>query len=214
MANKKLICFDMDGTLIDADKAHIEAYFKAFKKNNLKKIKKKELVSKFGIVGRLVVKKLYPKLTEKKIKKVIDDHDYFLINETCGYAKPINYAKKIIKSLREKFKIALISNCKRKTMLTILKEAGFDKRWFDLILGSDEIKKPKPAPDAILKAERILKLDAEYMIGDTIYDVKAGKSSKTKTIAVLTGNHTRKMLKKENPDLIIKSVKELKKILL
>ena len=31
-----LICLDMDNTLIDSDKPHIQAYNWAFKKNNLK----------------------------------------------------------------------------------------------------------------------------------------------------------------------------------
>ncbi|MAG50572.1 hypothetical protein CL621_02945 [archaeon] len=210
---KKLICFDMDGTLLDATMSHAKAYFKSIEKNNLRKVSKKKLLFNFGLVGKVVIRKTYPKLSEKEIKKIIKDHFYFLMNETYKSAKPINGVKNTIKSLRKNFKIALISNCNRKSMLILLKKTGFKKEWFDLILGSDGIKNPKPAPDSILKAEKLLKMKAEYMVGDTIYDIKAGKAAKTKTIAVLTGNHTRKRLKKENPYLIVKSVAKLRKIL-
>ncbi len=50
------------------------------------------------------------------------------------------------------------------------------------------------------------------MIGDTIYDIIAGKKAKVKTIAVLTGNHSRKKLQKVNPNLIINGVANLTRL--
>ncbi|MBS7660314.1 HAD hydrolase-like protein [Candidatus Bathyarchaeota archaeon] len=40
-------------------------------------------------------------------------------------------------------------------------------------------------------------------------DVRAGKNSGAKTVAVLSGLFTREELEKENPDLILNSIKEL-----
>ena len=207
-----IICFDLDGTLIDANKAHIAAFNKAFEKNGLKRVSDDKLIFLFGLVGRVLVKKLFPRLPQKEITKLIKDHDYFLVNEMSKHAKQIKGVKGTLKKLKKKHKIALVSNCKHKTILALLKGAKLDRRLFDIILGNDEVHRPKPYPDEILKAERLLHLKADYMVGDTIYDVMAGRKAKVKTIAVLTGVHSRSKLKKQKPYMILKSVNDLLKV--
>ena len=44
----KLVCFDMDNTLVKSDKIHIIAFNKAFQKNNLPKANPKNLKNLFG----------------------------------------------------------------------------------------------------------------------------------------------------------------------
>ncbi len=207
-----LICFDMDNTLVDADKAHLLAYNKAFKKNNLSMVADKELKIRFGKLGKLIVHELFPRLSWKKINKIMEDHHKIIING-AKYMKSFPGVKPVLNKLHENYKFAVISNGRHSEIEAILKAAGFDPGLFDLLVGSDEVKNAKPYPDEIFKAEKILHLKASFMVGDTIYDIIAGKRANVKTIAVLTGNHTRKMLEKENPDYIINSLKDLLKIL-
>lgn len=209
----KLICFDMDHTLVRANKTHIIAFNKAFQKNNLPKIKSKKLKKTFGLVGKKVVKKFFPELSAKQAKKVLDDHDNLVIKETKKYSIPFFGVKRILKKLSKSYKLALVSNCKHKEMIAILKAAGIDKKLFSVIIGNDDVKHGKPYPDEILKAEKLTHLNAEYMVGDSIYDVIAGKGAKAKTIAVITGNHSKKELKKYKPDYIISSLRQLPRIL-
>jgi len=51
------------------------------------------------------------------------------------------------------------------------------------------------------------------MIGDSIYDMLAGKRANVKTIGVLTGHYPRMLLKKQGADYIIKSVNKLPQLL-
>jgi len=209
---KKLICLDLDNTIIRSDKAHIIAYNKAFKKNGLPKVKEALLKKKFGRVGKIILKELFPALKDREINKLIKDHNYFLIKETKKYATIIPGAKAALKKLKKKYRIALVTNCSTITLTALLKGAGIDKKIFDIIIGYDKVLHPKPCPDEIIKAEKLLHLRATYMVGDTIYDILAGKKAKVKVIAVLTGNHTKAMLKKKKPYKIIKSIKDLPKI--
>lgn len=213
ITSKKLICFDMDNTLIDADKLHVTAFNKAFKKNNLKAPNPKKLKKLFGKLGILIVKDLFPKLRHKEILKVLEDHDNFVYKETKKYAKPFKGVKKTLKKLKEEYKLGVISNCKHKEILEILKAAGLEKKLFDVIIGNDDVKHGKPWPDEILKAEKLTHVRAAFMVGDTIYDIMAGKKAKVKTIAVLTGNHSRKMLKKYKPDYTLKGIHEIPKVI-
>jgi phosphoglycolate phosphatase-like HAD superfamily hydrolase len=57
-----------------------------------------------------------------------------------------------------------------------------------------------------------MKVNPEYMVGDSIYDIMAAHKAKIKAIAVLSGHYTREELEKENPFKIIKSLRGLLRI--
>lgn len=64
------------------------------------------------------------------------------------------------------------------------------QNYFDLIVGSDEVEKPKPAPDLVLACCKQLSLLPEevVVIGDSPLDGQMGKEAGVKaTIAVATG---------------------------
>ena len=203
----------MDNTILDSNKAHILAYNKAFEKSGLKKVKPEKLKKLFGLIHIKIIKKNFPKLKLKEIKKIVEDHNYFMMNETKKYIKPFEGVESTLKKLRKKYRLALLSNCSHKEILVSLKAAKLDKNLFDILIGNDEVKHPKPSPDEIIKAEHLLHLKADYMVGDTIYDIMAGKKAGVKTIAVLTGNQSKNLLSKEKPFLILKSVNELPKFI-
>jgi len=208
----EILCFDMDNTLVKSNRLHLFAFRKAFKEYKLPYKTTKEIIDLFGLKGDILIKKLYPKLTQKKIKEIMKYHNKIVIKNAHKYITIIPGVKSTLKKLRPHYKIAVLSNCSHKEIEAILKAAKIDN--YDTLIGTDDVKFAKPAPDEIFKAEKLLHIKKGYMIGDSIYDVKAGKKAKIKTISVTTGDHTIKELKKEKPDKILKSVKELPKYLL
>ena len=56
---KQLLCFDLDQTLVNANKAHIKSYLQAFKKYNVKTVSEKKLMAKFGRVTSQFLPELY-----------------------------------------------------------------------------------------------------------------------------------------------------------
>lgn len=209
-----IICFDLDNTLVKGSNAHILAFEKAFVLHHLPKKTKKGIVKYLSLESTVLVKKLYPSLNQNEIRNVVLDHDKILMQETGKKITAIPGALKALHRLKPHYKLALISNCKHKEILATLAYAKLDTSLFEIIIGNDEVKLPKPAPDEIIKAEQLLHIKKGYMIGDATYDIRAGKKAKLKTIAVLTGHHTIEQLSKENPDAIVKSIADVPKILL
>ena len=210
---KELICLDFDNTIILSDKAHISAYNKAFAKFGLPAISAEKMRKEFGRVGKILVKRMYPNLSHAKLSAIIKEHHRLLVRETAKFARPVPGAIAALKKLRKRYKLAITTNCSKKILFALMKGAGIDRRLFSLCIGHDMVVHPKPAPDEIYKAEHLLHLNAKYMVGDTVYDIMAGKKSKTKVIAVLTGHHSRAKLQKKKPFKIIKSIKELPEII-
>ena len=93
--------------------------------------------------------------------------------------KLMENTKEVLKTIREKkIKIGLVTNT---TKIRTMNELKFHKirNLFDAVVTADDVEKPKPYPDPILKAcEKLNVMPDEVMyIGDTKYDYKAGKSA-------------------------------------
>ena len=61
----------------------------------------------------------------------------------------------------------------------ILLEAAGLRRWFDVVVGGDQVERPKPAPDGVLRAAQELGFDPAQCVyvGDSPLDVGAGRDA-------------------------------------
>lgn len=56
-------------------------------------------------------------------------------------------------------------------------------KYFDVIIGGDDVLNPKPAPDGILKAIEILHPEANILyVGDNPTDIEAGINARVKPV--------------------------------
>ena len=210
-----LVTFDLDETLVSAKRSHWYAFNDAFKKFKLPKITYKRLIPFLnGRHAHQIVKILFPKLSETKIDKVVKEHHKLIGTKYGKYAKQIKGAVPAIKKIKKKYKTGIVTNCTHKEINGLLKGANISKKLFNIIVGKDDVRKSKPAPNELFKAEKLTKTNLVYHVGDSPYDIIAGKKAKTKVIAVLTGVNSRKILSKQKPYKIVKSVKEVPKVIL
>lgn len=209
----KLICFDLDNTLILSDRAHVSAYNYALTKLGLKKKPYNFLVKLFGRPHEEIIKIIAPKISKKIQENLLNLHDEILIKKTYKYSKPIKDISKTLRKLKKDYDLAILSNSIHKNILALLKGAKIDKKLFKFIIGNDDVRHSKPWPDEILKAERLEHHEANFMVGDSIYDIIAGRKAKVHTIAVLTGRYSKRKLIKYKPDFILKSINGLPKLL-
>ena len=145
----KLAIFDMDGTLFDTNDVNYNAYKVALKK--------------YGVSldydyycqycnGRHYTTFL-PELLGEDKEKIEEVHK----NKKKIYADFLNKVKvnerliDILKSLKNEYKIALVTTASRKNTEEILKYTNME-RDFDLILTAEDIMNPKPDPEGFLLA--------------------------------------------------------------
>ncbi len=208
---KKLIIFDLDGTLVNAYPAVVSSVNYTlgqlgFRARSHAAIKKavgwgdKELVAQF--VGE--------KLAGRAIRLYRPHHDRAL--STPGMVKFLPGAKALIKSLHaEGYKLAIATNRPRRFTTLILKNLGMQE-YFDMVLCADQAPRPKPYPDMlniIIKRFKVKKTEALYA-GDMTIDVQTGKRAGVRTVAVTTGSSSLVELKTLKPWLIINRIGQIK----
>jgi phosphoglycolate phosphatase len=107
---------------------------------------------------------------------------------------------------------AVISNKREALSKRVLQELGLS-RYFEVVLGSDSVAEKKPSPEPVLKAMEMLSCSASetVIVGDSTYDIEAGKAAGIRTIAVSYGYRDACLL--QQADRIIAHIAELPRVL-
>ncbi|MBK5112884.1 MAG: HAD family hydrolase [Candidatus Heimdallarchaeota archaeon] len=118
--------------------------------------------------------------------------------------------------LAQDYKVILLTNTSQ-GIIDIAKQRIPEINEFDLILTRDDVKVLKPNAIGLIKAMEILGLEADEVIhiGDQASDIIAGKRAGTMTIAVNdeTMDFYKQHLRNENPDFIIRDLRQLPNLL-
>ena len=213
MNQKKLkvkgILFDLDGTIVDSREAYLEAArtaFTALGREPLENLAALEIPKKLE-QGIPIID-----LVGKNAKDFLDVYLKKYYSVTKKLTRPIPNAEATLEALSRKAKLALI------TMRFVPKAAIVEEltqfklaRLFTYVVTATDTREPKPSPEALISAVKVLDINMCdcVIVGDSVVDVKAGKSAGAQTVAVLSGLYSREELARENPDLILKDISEL-----
>jgi len=214
----KAVIFDKDGVLVETFNLHFESYIKILSKIGVK-IEKIDLIKSYGMKPPEIIKRMMEgkgrKITERLAKKLAEKKEEYYVKIAEKKLKLLPGVKKLlIYFKKKKYKIGLASSASKKGIEQLMKVTKI-KKYFDATINGFEVKFSKPNPEIFLKCAKKLKVKPEecVVIEDSIHGIKAAKRANMKCIAVATGQHSKKELKKEKPDLLLDSLEEFNKIL-
>lgn len=208
----KAVIFDVDGTLIDSNDFHAEAWRKAFEKYGFKfpfeKIRPQ--------IGKGADTLLPEFLSEKEIEeigdKIADTRGEIFKNDYLNSVKTFPKVRELLETLKVSGKkIALASSAKKDEVEQYKKIANIE----DLVekeTTTDDAESSKPEPDIFEAALKLLgnpKKDEVIVVGDTPYDAEAAGKAGVKTIGVLCGGFPKADLEKAGCVEIYKSPADL-----
>lgn len=106
--------------------------------------------------------------------------------------------------------LAVLSNKPEEACRGILAHFGID-RFFSRIAGGDSYAEMKPSPLPLRRLGEELACSASeiVMVGDSVYDIEAGKGAGVGTVAALYGFQSPEMLKALEPDFSVSAFMEI-----
>jgi pyrophosphatase PpaX len=207
----KTIIFDVDGVLIDSNKIVVDYYIRTAKVLGLRIPSFKEVFRLLGKSLPEIVKVLWP---ENNKDTIVSTYRKFFEKEV-PVIPATKGAVETVKKLKEMYKLGVVSSKFGFFVNKHLTEAGFDLKFFDLIVSCEDTEKHKPNPDPIIYACKILKVKPEetLYVGDAQYDYESATGAGVNFVAVLTGGLKKEELKKIGAKNIINSVSDLPEFL-
>jgi phosphoglycolate phosphatase len=84
----------------------------------------------------------------------------------------------------------------------------------DLVLGPEDVERPKPAPDMLLAALARLGLKAEQVLylGDMVVDIDTARAAGLRVWVLPTGSEERERLESAHPDRLLRDLTELARL--
>ena len=183
MHQYKGIVFDMDGTLIDSERMHIDSWLYVFNKYNLP-LTEEDVHGWIGISDVLISAQINEKYIGSSHNILLEEkRNYFQT-----YAQPnVDTISGVKEGLAElvNLPMAVATMSNRHEAHFSLSKTDIIK-FFKGVITANDVDNHKPAPDCYLKACSILELDPADCIGieDSVSGIRASKNAGLFTIGV------------------------------
>jgi HAD superfamily hydrolase (TIGR01509 family) len=202
------VIFDLDGTIINSLKAHMDSYETAGKKLGVR-IDSEKVKPLVGKTAHDIMKGLFPEMSEDKISRITKGKDEVFQSVSWKNVEVMEDAESVVKELKGRYKLAIGTSASIKDAELFSKKFAWFSL-FDVFVGREDAKRGKPAPDIYLEAARRLGVDPRdcAVVGDAKYDMIAAKSAKMKAFGVTTGVTDEFELRKAGADMVYPSLTE------
>jgi beta-phosphoglucomutase-like phosphatase (HAD superfamily) len=187
--------FDIDGTLVDTNPYHVEAWRRAFERFGYE-VPPERIRVEIGKGGDLLVPSILGEKPEKRhgdtLRKA-QKEEFLKIAERVHF-RVFPCVPELFQALRERrIRTALATSSDKKHLQATMGSAGIDlTRLADVLVTKDEAEASKPAPDLLFVS--IEKLDVSpaqcAMVGDTVYDGQASQAAGIVFLGLLSGCNT------------------------
>ena len=183
---KRGAIFDMDGTLVDTEKFFRDAWIETADKFGVER--KPELAAAMSGSQRAVMPEIlhrfHPTVDAEKYIEIVyarvDERRAKELELKAGAVELLEYfrAKKIPMAVASSSRAAVVAQNLARVDI---------RKYFDVIIGGDEVTNGKPAPDIFLKAAEMLGVPAEdcYIFEDSFNGIRAAAAAKGAAVMVI-----------------------------
>jgi phosphoglycolate phosphatase len=190
-----IILFDLDGTLIESTDAIVSTFHYSFKVHDMPLVEDEKIIQLIGYPLEIMYAELG--IEQEKVSGFVDTYKE-------EYRKISTKKTKLLPNTLEAIELAStfaelgIVTTKTGKYSKVLMEHFNLMKYFKVLIGREDVEKPKPDAQPILKALESFNLKGKnvYMIGDTKLDLLSAKNAKVNSIAVLCGYGKKEELQK------------------
>jgi phosphoglycolate phosphatase len=201
-----IILFDLDGTLIDSTEAILESFHNSFEIHKSKHPSDEAIKALIGYPLDYMYAKLG--IAQNEVWDYVSTYKEHYREISCQKTKLLDNAKEAVE-LASSFADIGIVTTKTGKYSKILMEYFELMDSFKVLIGREDVEKPKPDAEPINRA--LEKFDGDdkdiWMIGDTKLDLISAKNAGVNSIGVLSGYDPKEVLK-EHTNIICEDVLE------
>ena len=176
---------DVDGTLMDTNYLHVEAWARAFEEVG-RRVPRVELHRQVGKGSDLLIAEFVD--DEETAQRIDELHSEFYA-ELQEHGHPLPGAKELIPTLGERgYEVWFVTSAKDEELEHHMNELEAEGK-LSGVVNSSAVENAKPAPDIFeLALEKAgASPDETVAVGDAVWDIESASAAGIRTVAVLTG---------------------------
>jgi len=203
------VLFDVDGTLVDSNYLHVDAWYRAFREADVD-VEAWRIHRSIGMDGSTLLKSLAEDADDDTRDRLKDLHSRYY-KETARLLRPLPGARELIKRVDSLGLQVVLATSAPDDELAILREVLACDELVSAVTSSKDVDTAKPQPDIVDVAMKRAGVDSEHavFIGDTVWDVEACNRAGVPTLAVLSGGVSRGELENAGAQAVFEDTREL-----
>lgn len=204
------LLFDFDGTLLDTNELIIQSFTHVLEEHFPGKYSREDILPFLGPT----LQETFESVNLEKSAQLIQQYRAWNVAKHDELACEFDGVYETLHTLKEQgLTMAIVSTKQREVVIKGLRLLGVEDL-FDVVIGLDDVQKPKPDPEPILLAlERLgAEKDEALMIGDNYHDIEGGQNAGVRTAGVAWTIKGEDFLQLFNPDYMLQHISDLLKI--
>lgn len=204
------VIFDFDGTLVDASIPILRSFNIALEGAGFPAEREEDIRSLIGRPLAAMFRTVAPDAPDAIIDDLFNRYRVAFPPLGTTLSKPMPGLDRLLRELPRDIKLGIATSRISDGAVSILTALGYLER-FEVIIGLEHVKKPKPDPEPVLMALRQLEVKPHHalMVGDVSEDMQAGKRAGAGSIGLVSEQHTAERLYAAGADQVIKQLDEL-----
>jgi HAD superfamily hydrolase (TIGR01509 family) len=181
------ILFDIDGTLVDSNYLHIEAWSRALTEAGAK-VDSWRVHRAIGMDSEKLLAELLGNDAETLGPRAAELHGNYY-GELSGRLRAFDGARELVRTLADRgLTVVLATSAPEKELAELRKVLNIEES-ITVVTSANDVSTAKPAPDVVEVALREADVPASeaIMVGDTVWDVEAAARAGVACVGVETG---------------------------
>lgn len=204
------ILFDFDGTLLDTNELIIQTFMAVLGKHYPGRFTREDCLMFIGPSLKETFDEIDPAMTGELMKEY-REWNAQMHDELAAEFPAVTETLRLLKA--KGLKLAIVSTKRRDVLARGIGLMGVDDI-FDCVIGLDDVTRPKPDPEPLIKAMDLLGADPAHtlMVGDNSHDIEGGKNAGVQTAGVAWSAKGEAYLSKFEPDFMLQGMEDLLEI--
>ncbi len=204
------ILFDLDGTLVDSAELILESWRHTMQVHFGRVPPDEVWLETLGTPLRAQFRMFVD--TPQEVQAMIDTYVEHNLREHERLIRPFPAVGDTLLALRARgVRLGIVTSKAARGTAHSLAACAIREEWFDVIVTSDEPvpHKPDPAPVRLALERLGVAAPGAAFVGDSVWDLRAGRAAGVRTIAALWGPFSERELAREKPDVMIDDIADL-----
>src|SRR5688572_27339194 len=205
----RTVLFDLDGTLIDSVRLILDSYHHTLATHGLPPRSDEEWLA--GVGTPLAAQFAAWRDDPRTLEALIATYREYNLKHHDRMVTVYPGVVQVVRALRDGgIATGLVTSKNRAGALRGLTLVQLETL-MDVMVCADEVENPKPHPEPVEKAVRLLRAEPSttVYVGDSIHDMQSGRAAGVRTAAVLWGPFGRSHLEGAQPDYWLERPEEL-----